>query len=174
MKKVVGDWKKVDKDLRWAVKQTVTHVKSQVAKEISSRINVKQKDVKRKLKVRMNPNDPTATVILNKEARPGVNIFGAKQNQTGVTYKIGKESVHVLGAFQGPRPGVMKLSWKGNAFKRQSKARLKIVKLQGPSLWGVFVKNNSTEPVVASARVYMKKQLRNRIKYRIAKARGEI
>jgi hypothetical protein len=116
----------------------------------------------------------SATVTLRKTKRLGLRHFGAKQNKTGVSYKISKTGgrKRVDGAFQGPKPGVMKMSWKGNAFKRVGKQRLPIIKLQGVSAFGAYAKNELSGPQVKVIEAELTKQMERRIKLNILRAEG--
>ena len=144
-----------------------------IALRVYEELNVTQKAIKIAItKVRTSPLE--ASVILKKTVRISGREFKPKQNKSGVMIKISRKRGAKLipSAFQGPRPGVMKTSWKGNAFVRKGKARLPIVKLRGPSPWGVFVKNNMLPITVEETREYLSLALAKRIRFNELKKAG--
>lgn len=66
----------------------------------------------------------------------------------------------------------MKMSWKGNAFKRVGKERLPIIKLQGVSAFGAYAKNELSGPQVKVIEDELTKQMERRIKLNILRAEG--
>jgi hypothetical protein len=166
------------KEIAVAVNKTGQKTKASMAKSVSAELAAKQKDIKSVIRVEGKATDQSlqTKIVLKKEVRLPLKDFGAKQNKTGVTYKISKTKGRktIAGAFQGPRPGVMKRSWKGNVFKRVGKERLPIVKLFGPSAWGVFVVNNLDVPTQAEAQTELEKQVRERMRYLLVKAQGKL
>lgn len=115
-----------------------------------------------------------AVLTVHKTRRIPLKDFGAKQNSVGVTYKISKTRGRktLRGGFQGPSPGVLKASWKGNAFKRVGRARLPIVKLKGPSPWGVFRKRGGTGVVAVHLEQELAKEIAERVRFNKLKAAG--
>lgn len=166
------------KEVAIAVNKTGQKTKSSMAKSVSSELAAKQKDIKSVIRVQGKATDQSmrTKIVLKKEVRIPLRDFGAKQTKSGVTYKISKTKGRktIAGAFQGQRPGVMKRSWKGNVFKRVGKERLPIVRLFGPSAWGVFVVNNLDAPTVAEAQTELEKQARERLRYLLVKAQGKL
>lgn len=154
--------------------QTRTLMSRQVRTELAAPAKVVNK-VLRKSR-RATKAQLRAAVALDKTRRIPLRDFGSRQTKAGVSYKISKRGKRGLakGAFQGPKPGVMKASWRGNVFRRVGKARLPIVKLKGPSPWGVFVKNSMAYPVVAEVGPLLKKELERRIRFNTLKASGAI
>ncbi len=147
---------------------------SAIAKEVTSELATKQKTVKQH--IRKKRLSFGASVALKKSARIPLKDFGARQKKVGVSYRISKSEGRktIPGAFQGPRPGVMKASWKGNVFKRVGKARLPIVKLYGPSPWGVLRVSNRTSNVREIIQAEFIKQLADRLRYQRLKKSGAI
>lgn len=155
--------------------KAATKGKSLIAKDITQELAVPQKVVREQVNAnRVGGRD--AEVVLKKSRRISLREFGARQNKTGVSYRISKTQGRktVAGAFQGPRPGVMKSSWKGNVFKRVGKKRLPIRKLRGVSPWGSFVKRNRIKPVGAQIQAELRKQLNERVRYLTLKKQGVI
>lgn len=169
--------RKLPKETAIAVNETVKRGASHVAKGVTEELAMTQKDVKKELKTsKATENNPTGIVTLRHSYRPGLRAFGAKQNARGVSYKISKKGGRgfVAGAFQGPRPGVMKISWRGNAFKRLGKSRLPIVKLHGASAWGSFKKNDKIQPSARFMQQELERQINKRLRYLKLKASGVI
>lgn len=149
--------------------------KSLIAKDITQELAVPQKIVRNEVSAtRVGGRD--AEVVLKKSRRIPLRDFGARQNKIGVTYRISKTrgQTTLAGAFQGPRPGVIKSSWKGNVFKRKGKARMPIRKARGVSPWGSFVKRRRIEPVGEQIQYELRKQLRERVRYLTLKKQGVI
>jgi len=163
------------KQLAIVANKVATKTKSLIAKDVSSRVAVKQKVVKRLIKTK-RIGKTKRIVQLAKSKRIPLRDFGAKQTKTGVSYKIDKAQSRktIPGAFQGPAPGRYYAKWKGRVFKRQGRSRLPIYQLFGPSPWGVFVKNKRKKHVANDASAELKKQLAERIRYLTLKKSGAI
>lgn len=161
--------KKLKKELSIAVNATAKRSKSIIAKQVANELAVSQKDIKTTISQsrRASESDISATVEVKKEKRLGLNKFGARQIKKGVSYKVSKSKGRsfIQGAFQGPKPGLMKASWKGNVFKRVGKARKPIIKLKGPSVWGVFVAGKKIGPSISEIEAELKKQIGERIRF---------
>lgn len=170
--------KQLRKELAIAVNATAAKSKSIIAKQIGKELAVAQKDIKTTISQsrRAGELDISATVEVKKEKRLGLNKFGARQTKKGVSYKVSKSKGRsfIQGAFQGPKPGLMKASWKGNVFKRVGKSRKPIVKLKGPSTWGVFVVGKKIGPSTAETEQELKKQVDRRIRFLLLKQAGTI
>lgn len=148
-----------------AVSRTATQGRTQISKEIRQRVAIKAKDLKPSLEVKRQKG--SAKITIRELERLSLRHFSPKQNAKGVSYKINKTGsrTHVKGAFQGPRPGVMKASWRGNVFRRQGDARLPIVKLQGVSAWGTFVANDLYNPTRRDLQKKFKSRLKHEVDY---------
>ena len=159
-----------------ALNATAKKGRSQINQKIRTELVAKAGDVGKLIKVnrKATSSQLVAGVMLEKTARLPLRAFSARQTQAGVTYRISKSGGRKLarGAFQGPRPGVMKASWRGNVFKRVGKSRLPIVKLMGASPWGVFTKKRMTPGQVADIKAELAKQMDRRIKLNILRANG--
>lgn len=156
--------------IAWA---TAKKAKSEIAKRVGGELAVPQKVIKKVL-THVRDNQLTSTVTLSKTRRLALREFNPRQNRQGVRVRISKTkgAKTIPSAFQGPRPGVMKASWRGNAFKRLGKNRLPIVKLRGPSPWGVFVKNEQMAPTMQIVKEELKDQLEKRIRFLELKRSG--
>jgi hypothetical protein len=173
----VGKAKKnFGRELAAAINAVAKKGRLEVGREVRKTINIKKDESEKPLKIRekATAERPTSTVSLDKTRRLGLRHFGARQDARGVTYKIGKKGgrQRVEGAFQGPKPGVMKMSWKGNAFKRAGKSRLPIIHLRGVSAFGAIVKNNLEKPLRQAMADNLAKQVERRIKLNVLRAEG--
>ena len=178
-KALEGSPSKIRKQLAIAVNKTAKKALSQLAKEDAKELAATQKVIKATMKVETKATatrNPTSTIVQKKTGRISLRDFNARQTKAGTTYKTSKTGGRktVLGAFQGPKPGVIKASWRGHVFKRKGKERLPIVKLFGPSPWGVTVKNRLTRPVVKFSRAQLKKEIKERTRFLNLKKSGAI
>jgi len=179
MKKSIEDTgRNLRKELAVACNATASKGKSIIAKQISKELATPQKNIRATISQsrKAKDTDISATLEVRKDRRISLKEFGARQTKTGVSYKIstsrGRKSIP--GAFQGPKPGLINVKTKGNVFKRAGKARLPIVKLYGPSTWGVFVVGKKQGPSVTEIEAELKKQIDRRIRFIELKASGAI
>lgn len=161
--------KQINRELKTAVNASAKITRSRMNKTIRKSLQVNIKAVNKVLKIESTATEDSlsSTVGIKKDGRIPLKEFGAKQNKKGVSYKISKEGGRktVAGAFQGPKPNQRKISWQNNVFKRVGKARLPIVKLFGPSIWGAFVIGNHVAPTQTEATSELGKQVERRIRY---------
>lgn len=145
--------------MKRATRRAADHCVSKTKKDVSTTLAMKpvdglseQKIIARDLRRNVVGGWMSAEQIdILPGKRLGLRYFGAKQGATGVAYKIENDKPgFVASAFQGPKPGVIRAKWKGNAFRRVGRDRLPIIKLHGPSPWGVFVKHDMLKPVASS------------------------
>ncbi len=177
-----GNQKKLRRELATAVNATARKTQSLMAKQIGRELSTAQKNIKQTIAIvkKATPTgeakSPSATVRQSKTKRIPLRDFGARQNKSGVSYKISKTAgrKQVKGAFQGPKPGTMKASWRGRVFKRTGASRLPIVQLFGPSPWGVFAKKKLKRPTVQDSRVELMLQINRRIRFLKLKQSGAI
>lgn len=150
---------------------------SYIAKQVSKRVNLKQKDIKAKLQAgpKASASSLGTTVTIPKSKRLGVEKFGARQTKVGVKYKINKQGQTMLeGAFMGPVPGVLAPKLYGGAFIRMTDSRLPIAKLRAVSVWGVVDQNKLAAPTARFVEERLTKEINNRIEFLIAKREGKI
>lgn len=170
--------RKLPREISTAVNAAARKTKSIIAKGVTTELATRQKTVKQHVSQSRKsvPTKLQAAVRLAKSKRIPLKEFKPRQTRAGVSYRISKRTgrATIPGAFQGPRPGLMKASWRGNVFKRVGKSRLPIVKLFGPSPWGVFVKRKMSRPTAEQARAELMKQLERRIRFNNLKADGTI
>lgn len=175
-----GNAKQLRRQLTTAVNATSRKTRSTMAKEVGKELATTQKAIKTTIAITKKATNatrnPTAVVTQKKSGRVPLRDFKARQNKSGVTYKISKTKGRksIPGAFQGPRPGVMKASWRGRVFKRSGKSRLPIQQLFGPSPWGVFVKKKLKKPTIQESRKELLKQIDRRIRFLKLKKSGAI
>ena len=168
--------KKFGKELAAAINAVSKKTKLEVGRDIRKTIAIKKDEAEKPLSIRAKASEHsmTSVVSLKKTKRLGLRHFGARQTKKGVSFRISKTGSRgfVAGAFQGPRPGVMKSSWKGNAFKRVGQSRLPIVMLKGVSAYGAYAKNELSGPQVETIKAELTKQMERRIKLNILRAEG--
>ena len=166
------------KELAVACNATAAKGKSLIAKQIGKELATPQKNIRATISQskKAKDSDISATLEVRKDRRISLKEFGARQTKKGVSYKISKTRGRksIPGSFQGPRPGLINVRTKGNVFKRVGKARLPIVKLYGPSSWGVFVVGKKQGPSVTEIEAELKKQIDRRIRFIALKASGTI
>jgi hypothetical protein len=154
-------------------------LKSVVAKEVSSKIVVKQSEIKRKVKTKRVGKTATLVDVSESDKRFNLRHFKPKQTKKGTSWKItrGGKRTTVQGAFLGPKVGLMNRRWKGTPFIRTSLANSQstIDKVgYGPSVVGVYQKHQLKGPTHKQATAELKKQLVARIKYLKLKQSGVI
>jgi hypothetical protein len=72
----------------------------------------------------------------------------------------------------GPKPGAVKTSWRGNAFKRVGSSRLPIIKLLAVSAYGTYKKNELAGPQLKAIEDELFKQMERRINLNVLRASG--
>jgi len=163
------------KEIAAAINQVSKKTRLDMGRGVREVVNLKKAESEKPISIRLaaTPDNLQANVSLKKTPRLGLRHFGAKQNKKGVTYKIGKKSRSLaVGAFQGSRPGVMKTSWRGNAFRRVGKGRLPIIQIKGVSAYGAYVKNNLAGPQAVAVTEELTKQIERRINLNVLRASG--
>lgn len=170
--------RKLKAELKIAVNATAKKSKSIINKEIRSELAVTAKVVAPTIRILTTATDAniSATVEVKKTSRIPLRDFGARQTKAGVTFKTSKTRGRktVQGAFQGPKPGVMKASWRGRVFKRVGKTRLPIVQLFGPSPFGVMTKGKKLGPSKEQTQAELEKQIQRRVRFITLKKAGTI
>lgn len=173
---VSASGKKLTKEIAGAINQVSKKTKLEMGRDIRKRVAIPKDEVEKPLSIRAQATEGnlSAVVSLKETKRLGLRHFGARQDKRGVSYKIDKTGgrKRVNSAFQGPKPGVMRMKWKGNAFKRVGASRLPIVQLKGVSAYGTYKKNEMAGPQVKSIESELTKQLERRIKLNVLRASG--
>ena len=168
--------KKFPKELAAAINQVAKKTKIKIGRDVRATVAMPKEEAERPLAIKATATESSlrAIVTLRKTKRLGLRHFGARQDGRGVSYKIEKSGgrKRIPGGFQGPRPGVMKISWRGNVFRRTSKARLPIIHVRGVSAYGVYTKNDLSEKQVEEINTELQKQIKRRIELNILRAEG--
>lgn len=147
LEKALGDAgpKKLRQQVAIALNQTAKKTETLLAKEVAKELVLTQKEIKKDIKQqrRANPEVLATNVVQKETARISLKSYKARQNKSGVRYRISKKSggKTVKSAFIANTLG-------SHAFKRTGKKRLPIQKLYGPSPWGVTVKNNLDKLII--------------------------
>ena len=184
LRDIAGNNAKYKQNLATAInsakKKGESIIASKITEELAAPKKVVTKQLKRTDRASKTKLSSTITLVASVEGsrsgRISLRQFKPRQNKKGVSYKTSKSKGRktVLGAFQGPRPGLMKASWKGSVFKRVGASRLPIVKLFGPSPWGVYVKKNYDRKVRQDIKRELRKQIDRRIRFLKLKKSGTI
>lgn len=168
--------KSLTKELAGAINAVSKKTKLEMGRDIRATVNIKKDESEKPLSIRAtaSPQSLQAIVSLRKTPRLGLRHFGARQDKRGVSFKIAKSGKRgrVNGAFMGPKPGAVKTSWRGNAFKRVGAGRLPIVQLKGVSAFGAYVKNNLAGPQAEAVSAELTKQIERRINLNVLRANG--
>ena len=152
-----------------------------ISTDITGRVNIKKKDLKKGLKAK-KVGRSSAMTELDKMPRFPLKYFGARQTKKGVSYKIekgGKKSL-ALSAFGplSPRLGnhvfkratpveIPKKYKSRNKEKKKRFDNLPIIPLFGISPWGVFVKNKMIEPTKEKLAIAFGRRLETEARYLI-------
>lgn len=168
--------KSLSKELAAAINAVSKKTKLQMGRDIRATVNMKKDESEKPLSIRATatPQSLEAIVSLKKTRRLGLRHFGAKQDKRGVSYKIMKKGgrQRVDGAFMGPNPKAIKISWKGNVFKRVGQSRLPIVPIKGVSAYGAYVINDLAGPQEQVITAELTKQMERRINLNVLRANG--
>jgi hypothetical protein len=172
MANMKGVEKRIQKAIVTATNKTARFVQSQMAKSISKEVNIKQKDVKRYIKIDRMASvlNGVAVVVLSKSKRIQLIYFGARDTAEGgwkartgkgVTYKIAK---------RGPRKRIRDafITRANNQLmvaKRKGKSRMPLVApLRGPSPWGVYVLSGMQKVTLQEGVARLRKELREQVR----------
>lgn len=170
--------KRLPIELKIAVNAAAKKSRGAISKQIRTELAAPAKSVNKTISIKSQATEKSAKaiVVVKKTSRIPLRDFGARQNNVGVSAKVSKTRGRTVipGAFQGPRPGAMKTSWRGRVFKRVGKNRLPIVQLWGPSPWGVAAKKNMQPQAQKDANTELRKQIERRIRFHNLKQSGAI
>lgn len=149
------------KELAAAVNESTKRAAAQISKLIRDQINIRAADLDPRLKIQPAAESltPQATISIPRQRIP-LKYFGAKQVPGGVAYRIAKANGGrvALHAF-GPDIGALG----GNVFRRVGRGRTPIVKLYGPSPWGVLMKGDAFDQQVTTSETEMETAAQRRM-----------
>lgn len=163
------------KEIKTVNKKTAKRGESIIAKEITGELaSITQRDIKKR-HIKMRAVGIGFTLIISPTKRFSLKRFKPRQTKRGVSYKISKSKgrTKIKSAFIVNRLG-------GHVFRRSDNKKMKgknkaaIIKLHGPSPWGVLAANNRTQTVRKNIQAEQVKQMHARIKYRRLKQSGAI
>jgi hypothetical protein len=177
LREAVGKARKsLPRELAAAVNSVSKKTRLSIGREIRKTVNLKKDQAEKPIKITQTATaeTPTAKVSLAKEVRLGLQHFGARHDNRGVSYKIQKQGgrKRVNGAFMGPRPGTLAPKLHGGVFKRVGKSRHPIIKLRGVSPYGAYAKNDLSEAEVKTINANLGKEMERRINLNILRANG--
>lgn len=152
-----------------------------ISADITGRVNIKKKDLKKVLRSKKRGN-ASAMTELDKSGRFPLKYFGAKQAKKGVTYKIDKGGKRTLAlsafgpeiarlghhVFKRATPVEVPKKYKGrNKDKGKRTDNLPIIPLFGVSPWGTFVKNKMIEPTKEKLAIAFGRRVETEARYLI-------
>jgi hypothetical protein len=171
--------KSISREISAAINSAAKKTRLDMGRKIRSELNIGKESVESVIKI-VRPSTPgslSAGVRLKETKRLPLRDFGAKQNKAGVSYKISKKggratvpsafTVASIGNHAFKRVGVPVKMKKG---RYAGKMRQPIIKLMGPSPWGVFVKQRMTAVQVRETEAELKKQIERRINLNVLRA----
>jgi hypothetical protein len=161
------------KQVRIALNATAKKSKSITNKVIREELaNVPAKDINFTMKVHLSENTDklSAKLEVKKTDRLSLRIFKPRQVKAGVSYQISKSKGRktAMGTF------INSTKLYGGVFKRAGKQRLPILKLRGPSPWGVMTKGKKLGPSKKETQAELAKQIERRVRFITLKKSGAI
>jgi hypothetical protein len=127
-----------------AINKTATSVRAEVVREISKKVNLKQKDIREDITISKATWTKWAASINISRYRHGLIRFGARQTSKGVSYKIeksdGRKTIKHAFIMGGGGFDVAQHVWIRESINGSDKLvpRLPIRPLRGPSIGEVF------------------------------------
>lgn len=168
-----GNQKKLRKELSIAVNLTAKKTQTLIVKQVGRELATAQKNIKKTVnvvrKASATQQSPSATVRINETKKIPLRDFGARQNKSGVTYRIsrGGGRKHIKVAFIVDQ-------YQKNVYVRPGKNRAVGKSKKGVSPWGVFKKKRLKKPTVQDSRVELMLQINRRIRFLKLKQSGAI
>ena len=157
--------KKLPKQVEIVINNTAKGQVKTIAKKIGAEIVIAQKEIKKFLRLEKkalaSEDEISANLFIRGQARIPLKRFKARQIKMGVSYKISKRkgTKKVKSAF-GPK--IQNLG--KHVFMRESKERVPIRKLYGPSILAVYLKNGMLEQSEIEIAMEMEKQVTKRLR----------
>jgi hypothetical protein len=178
----------LDKVLVGAINDTSRRMVTFVSSELRNRVNIKKRDIDKHIgrsPATRQQKSARGKIRLEESERLSLKYFGAKTIKTSGYKKMSRIKRGTLRPTQGVRYQIMKSGGKqrirdaflvdrlgGHAFRRAGRERLPIVKLFGPSPWGVFVKAKLRQPTKARAQELLNNELDRRVRLEILRSEG--
>jgi hypothetical protein len=167
----------MDKSLVAAVNDTTKQLRTRISSKIRDRVGIKKKDIDQHIKATRATATPEATVTLDESERLPLKYFGARQTRAGVAYRISKTAGRkvvpdAFGPAGGKRPGVAKLGF--HVYRRTGTARLPIIKLYGPSPWGVFKEADLERETASEGATLLENNVRRRLNLMQLRLEGKV
>ena len=176
-----------------AINDTSKQQRTWLSTQIRERVNIKKKDLDPSISIKHATKTTLSGAIrMSADKRLPLKYFGAKQTAKGIAYKIKKggprqkletpkvETTTKRGKKKKVKdtsvgyfgPNIARLG--NHAFKRTTRNRLPIVKLHGPSPWGVFTENKMERPAETETANVLDRNIDRRVKMLLLKAAGGI
>lgn len=162
----------LNKQVRIALNATAKKSKSIVNKEIRKELaNTTAKSINFTMKVTLSEkgDDLSAALTVKKTDRLSLRNFKPRQVKAGVSYQISKTSGRRVA-----HHAFISQKLYGGVFIRTSNRRLPILKLQGPSPWGVMTVGKKTGPSKQEMQAELDKQIARRVRFLTLKKSGAI
>ena len=170
--------RKLPREIATVLNKTATKTKTQMSREVRKELAAPAKAVNKTITKprKADPKRLLSSAAINKSKRIPLKEFKARHTKRGVGYKISKRGGRrtIPDAFMGPRPGAIAVKLRGHVFRRLQKGRKPIIKLYGPSPYGVFRKHSMVHEVTRNIAPVLKNEMERRIKFNVLKASGAI
>lgn len=164
--------KAIPRALAGAINDTGKKEITEISKLIRGRTVIKKRDIDSHLRRgRATPSNLEADVSIEKSGRIALGYFGARQTKKGVTYRISKSAGRGL-IPEGFGPDIPRLGQM--VYKRAGKARTPLIKLYGPSAWGIIVKNDLQTSLATNAQELLNKNVARRIHLEVLRKAGVV
>lgn len=168
---------RIPSQLAIAVNATGKKVVTRLSRDVRGELAMKARDVKKLIaQKKAHKTNLASQVTLKHGSRPSLKRFSPRQTRKGVSYRVSKRGSRklALGAFMGAKPGQLSVKLRGHVYKRVTKKRKPITRLDGASAWAAVHKNRLKPPIIVFARKTLKKQIRRRARYLTLKRKGKI
>ena len=170
LKSVADD---VRKEVRIVISKTANKVKLECARELKKQVPVPVKVLKKTILLpRTLPRGDRLirTVYFNAGYPIPLKYFRARQNKKGVGYNAGQ----ALGGRQNIPSAFIVKKYGGNVFKRQTKQRQSLKKIDGPTPAEAYEKANIVDHGKRIAQGELPKQVKERLRFLTLKAQGKL
>jgi hypothetical protein len=165
----------VRKEIAVVINKTAKAVKIPASRELGKILPVPSKTLKKTIGQSRRANDKRleAVVILREGYAFPLRFFKPKQQATGIQVQMDKRIKGKAGRSTIAGAFVVK-RYKSNIYKRKTKLRQSLERLLGPTPGQAFKDANIAALVEKTAREQLPKQLNDRIRYLLVRARGQL